>query len=59
MAPPNVELSERLNTRNLLMLALQDASPASAQNATLPRMLPPAPPVPSTSTPSLMVVPPV
>jgi hypothetical protein len=48
-----------LKTSILLVLASHSGLLASLQNATLPRMLPLDPPVPSCSAPPKMLVPPV
>jgi hypothetical protein len=48
-----------LKARILLVLGSQSALLASLQKATLPRMLPLVPPLPSWRAPPKMVVPPV
>jgi hypothetical protein len=59
MEPPKVYTSERLKASALLVDGSQLGSAALLQKSTLPRMLPLLPPVPSTTEPPLIVVPPV
>ena len=59
MLPPKVRRSERLNASTLLTDASHELSATSEQNATLPMMLPPVPPLPMTTAPPLIEVFPV